>query len=250
MKILVIHLGTQSECFAASSVIKGITSKYGKNTTLYFIVKDKFSEQVYRYNPNVKKTYIIDKVPFEFLKETYDLFINLHPDFSEKSNFSISAKEKIGFNIEKAEKNRQDLYKALYEDKKINKNIFQIYFNLANLKWQGEGFDINYHPKIKTKKNLSGLAVANANLRNHIIQHLRLDLSKIWVIPFRQNLYKKMDEINRCSNIVTDDFLTMYASLYLRKSVCFLETMPANFEIELFGSGNILKIPKNIVCNM
>jgi len=66
---------------------------------------------------------------------------------------------------------------------------------------------------------------------------------KIWYIPYKKNIFKRMDEINRCKKIITDDFLTLHLSLYLRKYVYFLQTLPSNTKIELFKNGEIHQVP-------
>ena len=244
MDILLVHLGTPCECFVASSIIKGIIKEYGKNITIHLIVNNKFSEQIYRYNKYIKKTYVIDKVPNEIIHKDFDLFINLHPDFTFEKFFEIKSKLKFGFGFSQEGEKLQEI---LYGDKKSNKNIFQIYYNLANMKWSGESYNFEYYPKSKTNKRMTGIGVANINLKNYIIDRLQLNLSETKTIPFKQNIFKKMDEINRFLNIVTDDFFTMNVSIHLRKNVFFLETLPYNFQLEFFGSGKVFRIPKEIV---
>ena len=60
-------------------------------------------------------------------------------------------------------------------------------------------------------------------------------------------MFRKMDELNKCGKIITDDFATLNASLFLRKESHFLKAVPHNMKIEMFGSGNIYNIPRGIV---
>jgi hypothetical protein len=124
-------------------------------------------------------------------------------------------------------------------------NIFQLYYNLSGLKWRGEGYDIHYYPKYKLKRNKVGISIANANLRNYILDKLKLDSGKIWYIPYKKNIYKKMDNINQCKNIITDDILTFHLSMILRKYVYFLQTFPLKIKMELFGNGEIHQVSLN-----
>jgi len=48
-------------------------------------------------------------------------------------------------------------------------SILQLYFILCGLTWKGEGYNIEYFPQTKTKKNRIGISVANSNLRNYIL---------------------------------------------------------------------------------
>jgi ADP-heptose:LPS heptosyltransferase len=243
MKILLIHLGTQSECFIATSLIKGLKKAYN-DADIYCVVKNTETESIFKYNKNIKKTYTIKNVPVEFTRMHFDKVINLHPDFSTEEHFDPKSTEKLGFDFGEG---TAKIYGFLYERKKTNKNIFQLYYRLAGLKWRGEGYSFSYYPKARTKKYTTGIAVVNANLKSYVVDKLKLDLSKIWNIPYKKNIHKKLDEINRCPSIVTDDFFTLNLALYLRKNVYFLETAPINMQIELFGSGKIFKVPLEIV---
>jgi len=243
MNILFIHLGNQCECLCSSNIIKLLSNKY-KNTNITVIVKSKEAEHIYKYNNNVNKIFVINKVPSEIIKKEYDLLVNLHPDFSFDDYFIVNAKEKLGFHFSEYTKKYEEI---LYKNKKTNKNIFQIYFSLCNLVWKGEGYDFRYYPKTKNRHGVTGLLIANSNLKIYIIDKLNLNLSKIYNIPIRKNIFKKMDEINKCPNIITDDFFSLNCAMNLRKSVFFLETIPFNFSIELFGKGKVFKVPREIV---
>jgi len=184
-------------------------------------------------------------VPEEFKRKTFDLVINLHPNFSEITHFPISAKEKLGFNytIEGIK-----AYNLLYiNNRKINKSLFQIYYKLAHLTWAGEGFDFYYYPKAKAKKSTTGTAIINRNLKKYIVNRLHLDLSQVKDIPDHNNLFRRLDALNKCSDVITDDFFTLNLALYLRKGVFFLEAIPLNTQIELFGQGKVFPVPKEIV---
>jgi len=246
MNILLIHLGTQCECFVASSIIKGLKKKYNKEEFLniYCFTLWKNCEHIFRYNKNVKKTYHINKVPHEIQRMHFDLAINLDPYFTEDKFFAIDTTERKGFNFDEV---GDKTYEYMYEDKKTRKNLFQMYFMLAGLKWHGEGYDFHYYPKSKAKKDTSGISVVNNNLKHYILGKLKLNLSEVCNLPHKKNLYNRIDELNKCQNIITDDFFTLNLALFLRKNVYFLETIPFNFPLELFGIGKVFKIPKKFV---
>jgi len=239
MRILLVHLGSPVECFMSTPLIP-VLAKMGE---VEVITENKNSAESFRYNPNVKKSYLINRMPDYIGSEAYDLLINLHPDFSD-SLFFFNAKEKVGFNYSEDSYNT---YKNLYGQEKTNKNIFQMYFNLANLKWHGEGFDFHYFPRNKTKKNRIGLAVSNRNLKDFVLDKLKLNNTKLWNIPYKKSLFKKADEINKCGCIITDDFYYANIAMAYRKQIHFLKTDSYNFKIETFGKGNIYNVPKNIV---
>ena len=190
-------------------------------------------------NEKLHKVYSYGEFWRDYKSEIYDLAINLG-DLSSQI-LTVQANEKCGFGFDKTTKK---YYNCLYRDIPLNMNLFQIYFRLANMSWRGEGYDIHYYPRFKSKKNRVGIAIANANLRNFIGEQLNLeDSSKLWIIPYKKNVFKKMDEINRCKSIVTDDLFTLHIAVALKKFVCFLRVMPLAFNIEMFGNGKIYDVP-------
>ncbi|GAF75793.1 unnamed protein product, partial [marine sediment metagenome] len=158
MEILLVHLGTPCECFIASSLIKGLKNRYAAEHPLHIhaLVKNTESNSIFKYNYNVRLTYPINKVPNEFKRREFDLLINLHPDFDEESFFQVNAKKKLGFHYTDG---GYKTYKYMYDGVKTNKNLFQMYYILSELKWKGEGYNFKYHPKHKNRKNRTGLYI-------------------------------------------------------------------------------------------
>lgn len=234
MKVAIAHLGPIFELVSASSVIKGI-KKQSVKTDITWVVADDHT-YIFKYNKDVRRT--LSASEFWSQEEEYDLFINLWPaPVQVKDNL----KECTGFGFY----SEFEQFKGAL----LNKTSFpkmsnlQLYFLLAGLKWKGEGYNINYYPKTKTKKNRVGMSAANANLRNYVLDNLEIDDKKIWHIPYKKNIFKKMDEINRCKKIITDDLLTFHLSLALRKYVYYLETYPHTLRLELFKIGQLYSVP-------
>ena len=88
-----------------------------------------------------------------------------------------------------------------------------------------------------------GIAIANANLRNFVNDRLDLKASKLWIIPYKKNIVRRMDEINRCKRVITDDLFTSQIAIALKKFVYFLQIVPLAFNIEMFGSGKVYPVP-------
>ena len=82
---------------------------------------------------------------------------------------------------------------------------------------------------------------------NMLNNQLVIDKKKIWYIPYKKNIFKRMDEINRCKEIITDDLITFHLAMSMRKYVYYLETFPLTTRLELFGNGEICKVPMNII---
>ncbi|MFA5600105.1 MAG: hypothetical protein WDA06_05850 [Phenylobacterium sp.] len=238
MKILLINLGSIADCLISSSIIKQFDADF------VVITADKDNELVFKYNTKVKACYNINNLPLNFLDNNFDILFNYSYNIDGYILQNIQANEKRGFLFSKK---TEDFMKILYGNKRTHLNMFEIYYSLVDERWRGQGYDFNYYPSCKTGKNKTGLFVSNLNLKNYITSKLKLNDSKLWIIPYRKNLFKRVDEINKCSTVVTDDFLTMNIANYLRKGIFFLQTMPFNFKLEMFGRGSIYHIPKNII---
>lgn len=238
-EILFVNLGDVNECLLSTSLIRELKKE---NCNITVLVKDKTTTSPFRYNPRIGKIYLIDKLPNNFSDIQFDTLYNFHPNFN-KNTLNVKYNNSFGFNFS------PDSFifeKMLYYNQKTNKNIFQIYFNLIGHVWRGQGFDFNYFPQIKTRRNYVGIAIFDAKLRDFVINNLDPNGLRLWNIPYRKNLFRQTDEINKCKYIVTDDMLSLNISLALRKDTFFLQTKEVNFRIEMFGKGNVFKVPKDL----
>lgn len=242
MEIAIAHLGNMSQILPSTSVIRGI-KKYDISTRITWVVNTRDMTYINKYNKDIYRTIDIDT----FLSENknYDLLINLYPDFPMDRHVNFKIRNAMGFCFY----SHFDKFKKVFlENKKIfDMNLFQLYFTLIGMTWKGEGYDIKYTPKNKAKANRIGVSVANANIRNYILDNLKFDKKKMWYIPYKKNIFKRMDEINRCKRIITDDLVTFHLAMSMRKYVYYLETFPLSTKLELFGKGEICKVPMNII---
>ena len=234
MNIVIVHLGTLPEILASTSIIKVLNKKFN-NPNITFILKEDKAKDIFAFNKKIK-TFFIHDLPDDILRgRIFDLLINLHPSYY--SDTLIKFNEAIGFNYSP---NSDYLYNIMYGENKSNNNLFQIYYSLLGLKWNGEGYDFCYFPKSRSKKERIGIAVSSAFLRTYVKKSLRKDL---WVIPFKQNLLKQADEVNKCGTIITDNLLICNLAIALRKHVYFLKIIPMNYNIEFFGNGQYFEVP-------
>jgi hypothetical protein len=234
MKVVIAHNGPLSELIVASSVNIGV-KKYPVQTQIIWIVPEEH-KYIFRYNKNVKA--IFSYKEFKENNNKYDLLINLWPKEVETK---AMIKNFTGFEYCPFFDQYRQSVMGTYES--IEMSNFQLYYFLAGMTWRGEGYDLSYYPRSKSKKNRIGMSAANANLRNYVIDNLDLGNKKIWYIPYKKNIFKKMEEINKCKKIITDDLLTMHLSLALRKYVYYLETYPHTYKIEMFGKGQVYPVP-------
>jgi hypothetical protein len=175
------------------------------------------------------------------INKPYDLVINLSPSLICSDVIEQAcAKEKLGFgrsgeNLRFFNEGADQLYRAKIIGIPSDANYFQLLFGAANLVWQGEGYEIPYFPRNRTKK-LTGIAIRDHRIKKHISENLKVN--KMWQVPFKHNLLKQLDEVNRCQNIITDDETVMHCALSLRKKVEFISRKRIPYRIEMFKSGN------------
>ncbi len=238
MKIAIAHLGTPTQSIPSTSILKKLSSKeYGPEIT--WISKSEYS-YIFKYNRYIDKSISLNN--FLNNSEQYDVLLNLFP-LKPIANNDAKAKEKIGFGYND---NFKDIEPYLLKtSSNQNLNIFQLYYKIMGWTWHGEGFNLCYYPKTKQKAGRIGVSIANINLKDYVLDNLQLDNTRLWYIPMKKNIFKKMDEINKCKKVITDDLLTAHLAIYLRKYVYFLETYPLPLKLELFNSGEIYKVQLN-----
>jgi len=241
MNIVVTHFGNISQLIPVTSVIMGI-KKQKINTNITMVVSKKEFCYIYKYNKNIDRTITLEQFSKEY--QAYDLLVNLFSYFPDSLYINPEIRQATGFYFFK----EYDRFKkALTGEQKFPEmSILQLYYILAGLTWKGEGYDLGYLPKTKTHKNRIGVSVANANIRNYVLDNLEIDNKKIWYIPYKKNIFKKMDEINKCKKIITDDLTTFHLSIAMRKYVYYLETYPLNLKLEFFNRGEIYKVPMSL----
>lgn len=243
MDILVIHLGSVADNVVASSIVKSICKKY-KDAKIYWVVSDENGKNVFKYNKNIYKSITIEE--FTNMDNNWDVFINLHPGFSKEDCDKVVSAERMGF----FNSDVSDLFILYSIGESTTMSAVQIYHRLIKDKWKGSGYDVGYFPKTKSNPKRAGIFISNTNLKHYCLSNLYNDTIKnntLWVIPYKKSIFKKMDEINRCGSVITDDLITMHLSIYLRKYVYFLETLPQSTRYEFFGKGQLYVAPLSII---
>ena len=242
MNIAIVHLGNISQLIPSTSVVKGIKKKDVETNITWVVGKKEFC-YINKYNKDILRTISYDQFILEEME--YDLLINLYPYFPEDLKINPIIRHATGFYFH----SYFDKFKKVFSENKevFDMNIFQLYFILSGLTWNGEGYNIKYKPKTKVRANKIGVSVANANIRNYVLDNLKIDNKKIWYIPYKKNIFKRMDEINRCKKVITDDLITFHLAMSMRKYVYYLETFPLSIKLELFNNGEICKVPMNII---
>lgn len=243
MRILVVHLGNISENLVASSILKEITQKV-EDPEITWTVESSAEKYIFQYNRRIARVLCLSEL--QEISENFDLLVNLSQILSPKQISNIKFEEVLGFSFDK-DNHFEDYRAALEGNMDIpSLSLFQMYHKLTGLTWRGEGYQIGYYPRNKSKRNRAGVAVAHANLRNYVSEELDLESMRIWYIPYKKNIFKYMDEINKCHKIITDNLTTFHLAMSLRKYVYFLKTFPLNMKLELFGNGQIYDVPHRV----
>jgi hypothetical protein len=239
MKICIIDIEPLVDCFVASSINEGLKKEYD-NPEITWVVNGLSEYKIFSYTRNVKVLLYSDFCEMKD-RDQYDILINFSPSIFLNDKIKV-AKEYRGFNFNIKS---SSLYDIVYKNKKSNMNIFQVYFNLAGLKWRGEGYGIKYYPKTKNKKNTIGVLTNNIKIQHYINDCL--EVKNLKILPHKKNFFRHIDELNKCSHIITDDYLTMHLSIFLRKYVYFLKTLEINANLEFFGKGQVYEVPQQLL---
>ena len=243
MRIAVLNYEDPWLVIVSTSLIRGLQRVYPDCKIVFFLKQE--TEILLRYNKDIEliNGYTIDDMHF-------DKVINLSPSL-EASNLcsNLIADQKYGFidhnsNVYCINKNAEEYYNSVFCNNRTNKCILQLLFRLANLRWRGEGYKFSYYPKNKTNRANTGVAIQSERLREFLKSNLQLSLSDVKYLSNKNNLLKKIDEINRCKNIITDDLFILHVAISLRKNVQFLDNKGLGYNIEFFGSGNHHRIAK------
>lgn len=235
--ILLINLGTPFECFISTALINGLYKKYDNPSITVLVSDNKNCIDIYRFNKKINRVITFSKVDI-ILSEKFDVLINLSSDF----NTNINSKEKFGFNFT----NCDNIEKILKGNKRTNKNLFQIYFNIADVSWRGEGINLSYFPKTKVNKNRTGIFISDLNVKKILKENLLLEKTKPYIVKYKDNIFKRIDEINKFNYIITDDLFCAYICVLLKRTFFFLKDREYNFSIETFSIGDIIEV-KNFI---
>jgi len=241
MKILIINWGDAVKNIIATSLLSAIKRKCPEADIYWSVFLDE-DKHIFKHNKHVKQ--VVNQEEMDNLREDFYLLINLDPYFNYTEFRYNKFKHRLGCYFNPTAEYFINILQGNEQSNSVS--LFKIYYILAGMTWKGEGYDLGYFPKTRSKKNRVGLSIANANLRTYVNDNMNLEDMKMWHIPYKKNIFKRMDEINRCKKIVTDDMLTFHLAMSLRKYVYFLKTSSLDTKVEFFGHGEIYNIPKQV----
>jgi hypothetical protein len=242
MKIAILNFEQPWHVLASTSLIRGLRNAHPSASISFFVAEESFP--LIQFNKNVEAVsgYICPT------DKSYDLAINMSPSVEACSFMTeLRSSDKRGFfekigAVSAINNDADEYFSIMHNGDKSERHALQVIFRLCGMTWKGEGYDLAYFPKNKTHKRKTGIAISHDPLRTFIKNNLKLQMTEIWHVPMKKNLFKRMDEINRCMYILTDDLFTLHASIALRKNVEFLDVIGLNTRLEFFGRGNYYRI--------
>lgn len=240
MKTLVICHGEPWEALASTTLIKSL-QREDERLRLTWVSRPDTS-CLFKYNSNIDELH-----ENTILHDKFDRAINLTPTEAAGRILSeVEASEKLGYSyssdgIQPLNEGAAEVMPIL-RGEETKRNYFQVMFRIADMTWKGEGYDFSYYPRNKMKKRKTGVAISDDSLREFIKTNLELNQSELWHVPMREDLLKRIDEINRVRQLITDDLFTAHAGIAMRKDVEFLDTQGLNMSIEFFGKGSHYRI--------
>lgn len=252
-KILVVHDGPRDHALALTSIIDGLRKEYTKPHITW--ISSSENAVFYRSLPNVEVSSIDDCDEKKLQK--YDVAINFGGSYEAVIKaHEINAQTYYGIYASEASPRQWDSFSAnygqaqkayhvIYQGKETKQNIFQAFYQMANLSWRGQGYEIHYFPKSRAKDGKIGVAVKDDAVRAFVKSNLTMP-SKLWHVPIKQDPMRQFDEVNCCESIITDNPFVMHVAVSLRKHVEFLLYEPPSCKLEFFGKGFCHLVPDNL----
>lgn len=234
MKILLLQSGPEVEAVLFGSLLIGLHKRYPKCQIIW--VGNPAHFELVRFNRRINDFVDINS-DLNFKTLTYlhgaDLCINPCRDRRARSFVSKAvASSLLGFGKD-GPLNRDAIFfeRVVTGATKTNKTLLQMYYALAGLSWDGEGYGLSYYPKIKQTR-LTGVFSR---------KHKQLDEGQERIrLPRR--LLSKIDTVNKYRSVITDDHLILRIAIALRKNVTFYSSsLP--YAVEFFGRGQVVPPP-------
>ncbi|MAG25686.1 hypothetical protein CMI47_08925 [Candidatus Pacearchaeota archaeon] len=234
MDILILFDDTKKFCILISSVVQVLRRDF-PNSDIEISSGDDSCRKLLLHVPG------ITNVSQRASKVKYDIVYCFDDRLSNLSRYSNLKFDKyVGYQIDGSSiKFTSDLVKDFFYyyclKESYDGNLLQMIFECFGLNWNREGFKISYKTRSRSKEGRNGAAISNDNLRSLVKNNIFNDGSKLWHIPIRQDPLKCIDEVNKCSNIVTDNIFYAFIGSFLRKKIIFLVEDGCDFNPDIFG---------------
>jgi hypothetical protein len=245
MRIVIVIDGPKEHALALTSVIRPLSKKYGFPEVS--LVTNSENAVFFRWISGVRVFRFNQQLP----GGDVDLLVDYGgSDAAMRFVAGMSPKSYLGINpVHETLSSEVDTnaFQGLYTVKEVTqRNIFQMLFGIAGLKWQGEGYNFRYYPRAKQQNGTVGVAVRDDDIRRFVKGRLKLGGGEMIHVPLRHHILKQFDEVNKVESLVTDDPFVLHVGLCLRKQVQYLVYEPPTYKPEFFGNGCIHLVPDGI----
>lgn len=225
-KILIVQYGYDAEVFPLLSLAIGLKKAF-PNVHIIWAGDPSLGDLV-RYNKRIKR---FINVEHEFTMQTLQIVFGakfcVNPSKSpiaRRFASNANAKQIAGFGKDGPASRQAEFFgNVLDGNVQTKKTSLQLYYDLAGLRWQGEGFGLSYYPK--TKQTLSCGAYSTQETPEECTE-----------ITMPSEALPRLDVLNKYASVYTDDLFVAYASIALRKKCYFTKELP--YQIEFFGKGS------------
>ena len=186
-----------------------------------------------RYNKRIKQFIDIER---EFTIKTLQIVFGAEicvntsiSSIAKQFASNVRATHTIGFDKNGATSRQAEFFKNVILGKiSTQKTMLQLYYDLVQLRWQGEGYGLSYYPKMKQTEQCGSFMTIHDQSKK---------CSKIYM---PEEVLNRLDTINRYAEIITDDVFTAHAAIALRKQCLLVADLPC--QMEFFGKGSLQKI--------
>lgn len=234
-KIIVIHDNIEDDLFPLLSLLIGLRKQ---NPGVHIIwAGEKFFLPLIKHNRCIKKTMTTCKdFTVDILQLVFGADICVNVSFSKNARefaSKTSAKTIVGFDKNGPTSRESEFFEKIIRGKiSTQKSSLQLFYDLAGLKWKGEGYGLGYYPKTKQTQKCGSYFIEPKKIENYC-QKIR---------PAK-SILEQLDSINRFEEIFTDDALTAYASIALRKKCTLFGDL--SYRMEFFGNGKVVPFEGN-----
>lgn len=228
MKITIVHSGSEHEIFPLMSLLIGLSKHYSDCSIIWIGLSQ--TADLLKYNKRISNFLdVSDELTLNSLQIVFgtDICVNVAPDRkTRKFSSSLGAAQVVGFDKNGATSHRAEFFnKVMTGEISTKKTLLQIYYDLLDLRWRGEGYGLSYYPKSKQTKSC-GYFLEEDNIE------------QCTKIKLPSEITRRLDVLNQFDEIYTDDLFVLHAGIALRKQVHLLsDNLP--YRIEFFGRGSV-----------
>lgn len=230
-KIVIIQHRDESQVFPLLSLVIGLVKAHPNAQIIW--AGDRSLSDLVKYNKRIKRFIDISQ---EFTMKTLQIIFGAEicvntstSPLAKQFASNVSAIKTIGFDKGGATSRQSEFFEnVLSGEISTKKTVLQMYYDLAGLRWRGEGYGLSYYPKVRQIEQRGAYMTVYDDPDGHS------------VIDMPEDALSRLDAINRYAEITTDDIFSAHASIALRKQCTLIGNL--SYQMEFFGRGSIQKV--------